>query len=166
MPTVHARLWRCQRRFLACLPACLPACLLVCFFSCISLCVWPGCVLLCSLVFVCCCVCVLFVCVWGGSPPYQNQKSDDSIRGKESKSSCRMMIVHFNQKGGGGGHQRGTGDAEDAGSQGQKQAKARKPPKATKPKSHLPQRNWQCRGCEMPKPQKSAEPTKTNREEV
>ena len=24
----------------------------------------------------------------------------------------------------------------------------RKPPKAKKPKSHLPQRNWQCRGCE------------------
>ena len=35
-------------------------------------------------------------------------------------SSWRMMIVHFNRKGGGGGHQRGTGDAEDAGSQGQK----------------------------------------------
>ena len=46
---------------------------------------------------------------------------------KNLKSSCRMMIEtvmiqlgHLNRKGGGGGHQRGTGDAEDAGSQGQK----------------------------------------------
>ena len=44
------------------------------------------------------------------------------------KSGCRMMIekvmiqlsVHFNRKGGGGGHQGGTCDAEDSGSQGQK----------------------------------------------
>ena len=47
---------------------------------------------------------------------------------KNLKSSCRMMIekvmiqlgVYFNRKGGGGGHQRGTCDAEDAGIQGQK----------------------------------------------
>ena len=35
----------------------------------------------------------------------------------------KVMIqlgVYFNRKGGGGGHQRGTCDAEDAGSQGQK----------------------------------------------
>ena len=50
----------------------------------------------------------------------------------------KVMIqlgVYFNRKGGGGGQQRGTCDAEDAGSQGQKprmrKAKARKPPKAT-----------------------------------
>ena len=44
---------------------------------------------------------------------------------KNPKSSCRTMIekvmiqlgVHFSRKGGGGGHQRGTCDAEDAGSQ-------------------------------------------------
>ena len=62
--------------------------------------------------------------------------SEDSITGKlipvkrqpkNLKSSYRMMIekvmiqlgVYFNRKGG-GGHQRGTCDAEDAGSQGQK----------------------------------------------
>ena len=115
--------------------------------------------------------------------------SEDSITGKliavkrqpkNLKSSCHMMIekvmiqlgVCCNRKGVGGGHQRGTCDAEDAGSQGQKQlgkqtmrkAKARKPPKATKPKS---QRNWQakernceCRGCEMKshKSQKAEKP--------
>ena len=41
------------------------------------------------------------------------------------------------------------------GKQRMRKAKARKPPKATKPKSHLPQRNWQCRGCK-----------KKNREEL
>ena len=51
----------------------------------------------------------------------------EKIGAKNLKSSCRMMIekvmiqlgVHFNRKGGGGGP-RGTCDADDAGSQGQK----------------------------------------------
>ena len=56
---------------------------------------------------------------------------------KESKSSCR--------KGGGRGHQRGTGDAENAGSQGQKPtAKATKThvkaTKAKKPKATHPEK--------------------------
>ena len=65
---------------------------------------------------------------------------------KNLKSSCRMMIEKVViqkrriERGGGGGHQRGTCNAEDAGSQGQKptnqlgkqgmrKANSRKPPK-------------------------------------
>ena len=64
----------------------------------------------------------------------------------------KVMIqfgVHFNRKGGGGGHQRGTGDAEDAKSQSQKVAKshkAKKPPAAAelamqRIKAHEPNKN-------------------------
>ena len=103
---------------------------------------------------------------WGGRQPAKNLKS-----------SCRMMIekvmiqlgVHFNRKGGGGGHQRGTCDAEDAGSQGRKPTEQRmrkaKPESRQKPQSQKAicrsgtgnaedakrqtGRNCECRGCEM-----------------
>ena len=58
----------------------------------------------------------------------------------------KVMIqlgAHCNRKGGGGGggggHERGTADAEDAGKKNNWESRgAGKPPKATKPKSHLP----------------------------
>ena len=57
--------------------------------------------------------------------------------------------AHFNRKGGGGGQEElATLRMQEAkaknrlGKQRMQKAKARKPPKATKPKSHLPERNW------------------------
>ena len=73
------------------------------------------------------------------SPPTMIEKVMIQVGAKNLKSSCRMMIVHFNRNGGGGGHQRRTGDAEDAGSQGQKP-------------------NWERRGCEKPKPESRQKP--------
>ena len=118
--------------------------------------------------------------------------SEDSITGKlipvkrppkNLKSSCRMMFekvmiqlgVYFSRKGGGGGHQRGTCDAEDAGSQGQKPTGESRGCEKPKPESRqkkqsqkasgtgnaedAKERNCECRGCEMKSPQKPQKPT-------
>ena len=70
------------------------------------------------------------------------------LEAKNLKSSCRTMIekvmiqlgVHFNRKGGGGRHQRGTGDAEDAGIQGQTPAEDAKSQSQKAAKSHKAQK--------------------------
>ena len=47
-----------------------------------------------------------------------------------------------------GGHKRGTGDAEDAGSQGKKPTgKAEDAKSLSQKAAKSKQRNWQCRGC-------------------
>ena len=101
---------------------------------------------------------------WGG----QGRRSQgwQGLRGrvgaKNLKSSCRMMIEKVMiesciliERGVAGGtreklamlRMQEAKAKSQLGKQRMQKAKARKPPKATKPKNHLPQRNWQCRGC-------------------